>query len=251
MATFVDGDFVFQEITYNTCRIGMLNNQEGNCVSENLEYSNPAIIPNTAVNKATGRRYKVVETSKFCFKKCTKLKSVTLPNTLEIIEWDTFYATSISNILIPKSVKKIKCFGFSNMYSLETIVFEPGSRLEIVEYEIFYSCTKLTRVVFPTKVKTIGIEMFSHAPSTITIDFIYCGRNRIETADIFTSPAIVNVFVTNIYPDDRKIGGINANLLTNNTCDAYFNYYEPRVTSFRCKKTNINIILINALIYSN
>ena len=70
------------------------------------------------------------------FSNCTKIKSITLPNTVTAIESYAFYDCSFSNIYIPNSVKTIGNYAF-------------------------YSCDNLTSIDLDS-VETIGVNAFAN-----------------------------------------------------------------------------------------
>ena len=137
MVVFNYGDFVFQPIDSKTCRIGNVTSykikQYSNGVKQGSLYKGPAIIPEIAYDATTKKAFKVTETSVYCFRGCTQLNEVVLPQTLKLIEIDSFYGTGITQLTIPKNVKRLREYAFSNMFSLKTIIFEVGSKLEIIE----------------------------------------------------------------------------------------------------------------------
>ncbi len=76
---------------------------------------------------------------------CAKLKSIDIP-LLEIIEINTFgYCSSLTNIIIPDSVKTIKPVAFSNCENLESVII--GTSVENIEEEVFTNCGKLNSII--------------------------------------------------------------------------------------------------------
>lgn len=117
------------------------------------------------------------------FKNNTKLKLVELPNSLQVIEYQSFYGcTGLSNISIPDSVTSVGQYAFYNtawynnqldglvyagrvaydykgmMPSNTSVVIKNGT-FSITEY-IFYDYTSLVSVTIPDSVTNIGKYAF-------------------------------------------------------------------------------------------
>lgn len=73
-----------------------------------------------------GRKYKVVALDDYgAFRKCTNLKSVTIPKSVSTIYTYTFNGCpTIERIVIPNSVKSIGGYAFNGCTSLQTIMFD-------------------------------------------------------------------------------------------------------------------------------
>ena len=230
MTTFRDGDFIFQIIDTETCRVGTVMtscNTFATGANSGSSYQGPAKIPSFAHDASTDKKYKVIETSYYCFRGCSSLKEVVLPDTLRTINCDSFWGTIIAHLTIPASVTIIKEFGLSCMYSLTSLVFERGSKLEQFDNKILYSAHSLTNVVLPPSLKSIGANIFDSS-SAASISVIYCGSNDLSQSGSFSSPSTVNVYVTSIYPANTNLGGKTPSLINNNLCDLYKrNLYCP------------------------
>ena len=89
--------------------------------------------------------YTVTSIGNNAFKKCTKLASVTIPDTVKSIGINAFwYCTSLSEINIPDSVTTICRYAFEGCGSLKSISI-PDSVIRIAE-GAFSSCTSLTNI---------------------------------------------------------------------------------------------------------
>ncbi|MGN0551577.1 MAG: leucine-rich repeat protein, partial [Acutalibacteraceae bacterium] len=74
---------------------------------------------------------------------CTSLKSITIPDSVTIIDREAFYScTSLASITIPDSVTEIGVSAFDGCTSLESVII-PDSVTSIGDYA-FYGCTSLT-----------------------------------------------------------------------------------------------------------
>ena len=134
----------------------------------------------------------VTEISRIAFKFCEKLKSVKLPNSLNIIGWQAFYSCksltsieipdsvteigssafvccrSLKTVRLPKNLKEIEANTFENCKSLTILEF-PNSVTTIGDYA-FYGCSSLTSVVIPNSVTTIGDYAFYGCSSLTSIE---------------------------------------------------------------------------------
>ena len=259
MTTFSYGDFVFQVIDRKTRRIGNVTTWTtdtsyfANGVLQRFSYQGQAIIPEIAIDESTKRKYKVIETSNFCFKGCTQVKEVYLPQTLKQIGIDSFFDTAITTLIIPKSVTKLREYCLSHMLSLSSLIFEPGSKLETIEKNILCFSNSLKRVVFPPSLKSISEKIFIDSTSS-SIEFIYCGKNILSESTALTSPSTVKAYVTKLYPKDTQIGGITPSIINDNSCSPYDYYHTlPQCTRQKRRHDNskMSIFFYLILIYSS
>ena len=244
--TFAVNGLIYEEITQSTCKLGTSSEVHSNGATERYLYRGPAVIPSIVQNKETKRKYRVVETAKFCFRNCSLLKHVSLPNTLKIINHDSFYGTAIESLIIPRSVKILNYAAFSGMSSLETIIFEQGIDLAINGGNIFSSCVKLKKVILPNIKKPIADRLIM----VNGVELIYCGSVAHETSTMFQNVDVV-VYVTNKYPSGSKFGGLSPHYLDSNneSCLIYDDAYRIRCTSnnVRCKNS-FNILALSIMI---
>ena len=83
---------------------------------------------------------------------------------VETIGNSAFYYSHIESITVPKSVKTLDegafyCGGF------ETIEFEDGFEIEMIDKQVFYSCTQLKNITIPNGVTIICDEAFKGCSS--------------------------------------------------------------------------------------
>ena len=125
------------------------------------------------------------------FHYCTKLTSVTIPNSVTEIGSSAFsYCEGLTSVVIPESVKKIGDQAFSNCEALTSVVIPEGvteigdaafsfckgltsvvipeSVTEIGE-SAFYYCSNLTGIVIPDNVRRIGNRAFSRCFNIVDI----------------------------------------------------------------------------------
>lgn len=91
----------------------------------------------------------------YAFESCSKLKSVVIGKSVETISDYAFrYCKSLEKIVIPDSVKKIGSSAFFGCENLTSVDF--GNSLEEIGNEAFCYCSSLTSVVIPDSVTYIG-----------------------------------------------------------------------------------------------
>lgn len=256
MTTFTYGDFVFQEIDSRTCRIGSRTVLTGkgedfaNGPISGSSYKGQAIIPEIAYNSEIKRKYKVVETSSYCFRSCSLLNTIILPKTLEKIRTDSFYLTKITQLTFPASVKEFEDWALSNAQSLTTLVFEVGSKLKKLGKSVFAGTT-LTKIVFPPSLKEIGVELFILNTAS-SISFIYCGSNVLSTETALTNPSTVSAFATSRYPQNAKIGGLDQQYLNEDECISFYTFERKTICSHNhyCRRNGFLTFLFISLMSS-
>ncbi len=102
------------------------------------------------------------------FQGCTSLTSITIPNSVTLIEYRAFQGcTSLTSITIPNSVTSIRSSIFSGCSSLTSITI-PNSVTSIGD-NAFRECTSLTSITIPNTVTTIGTYAFRECTSLTSI----------------------------------------------------------------------------------
>lgn len=88
------------------------------------------------------------------FSNCTELKSVELPETLEIIGPAAFSScTKLKSIEVPEAVKKIGLGAFADCTELKEVIMKEG--LETISGAAFQNCTELVTLEIPASVSMI------------------------------------------------------------------------------------------------
>lgn len=116
------------------------------------------IIPSTIEGK------NVTELGKDAFRRCTSLKSIEFPNTLEKIENYAFYECyELESINIPASVYKIGEYAFAYCKKIKNITIPYG--VSTIDSGTFISCEILKTVNIPGSVTEIGYNAFCNCKS--------------------------------------------------------------------------------------
>jgi hypothetical protein len=152
-------------------------------------YQDKDKISGTVVIPSTYKGYPVTRIDDRAFIGCTKLTSITIPasvtrigdwafedctdlttvniaedSQLQYIGRSAFYGcASLISITIPAGVTEIGFYtglgdegAFSGCTSLQSVIFETGSQLQIIQTQTFMNCTSLTSINIPEGVMSIG-----------------------------------------------------------------------------------------------
>ena len=131
------------------------------------EYTGSIIIPETVTNQ--GSTYTVTKIAGKAFSECTKLTSVTIPNTVTTIGWCAFGASpSLTSVIIPNSVTSIGSAAFTNCSALTSVTLPEG--LTKIGNSFFYNCTSLTSVKIPSNVTSIDAHAFRDCQNLTSIE---------------------------------------------------------------------------------
>ena len=184
---FKEGDFYYNRVDYDNVIVTSINKLSSN----HPEYDKETIvIPSSVKDWNMGRTYNVVGIDDGTFNNCTRLKNITIPNSVTSIGEKAFHGCyNLTSITIPNSVTSIgkwafaRCTGFTS-FTIPNNVTSIGDRA-------FEDCTGLTSITIPNSVTSIGECPFAGccALSSITVaagNTYYDSRNNcnsiIETA---------------------------------------------------------------------
>ena len=96
----------------------------------------------------------------FAFSGCSGLTSVTIPNSVTSIEWGAFvYCSGLTSITIPNSVSAIGNEAFAHCSGLTSVNI--GNSVWFIGNEAFAHCSGLTSITIPNSVTIIGESAFS------------------------------------------------------------------------------------------
>lgn len=97
----------------------------------------------------------------FTFAGAGQLRNAELPDGIEVIERRCFFCSELRRVEIPRSVTKIGDEAFCDCHSLKSLIFQEGSRLEVIGDSAFKN-TKITKFVAPSSLVAIGQGAFSN-----------------------------------------------------------------------------------------
>ena len=164
----------------------------------------------------------------------SKLTSISLPSTLNSIDYDAFgYSKQLKSVTIPSSVKTIGQYAFDHCTSMTTIhilssiknlpqyafnactalkVVELPNSLQVIDENAFNNCTALADIELPSGLQTIGNNAFNNCAALASIelpaglqtigDNAFKGCKKItEIACKFRSPISLpdNAFADEVY----------------------------------------------------
>lgn len=102
------------------------------------------------------------------FRDCSKLTSITIPNSVTSIGGYAFsFCFSLKSITIPNSVKSIGNGAFYYCSSLTSVTIPNG--VTSIGNDTFCGCSLLTSITIPNSVTSIGYQAFSRCSSLTTI----------------------------------------------------------------------------------
>ena len=114
------------------------------------------------------------------FNGCTTVSSVTIPNTVKLIDRWALSQCSFTSIDIPSSVTSIGYGAFQGCKSLTSVTIPEGVTT-LGDYA-FYGCSGLTSVTIPHTIQTIGDDAFESCSSLESI--YYCGTEAEWNANV-------------------------------------------------------------------
>ena len=102
------------------------------------------------------------------FNFCTALQTIEIPDSVEYIGENSFGGTSISEVILPDSVKTIDDYAYCNCVYLEK--FTCGKDLSKLGLSAFASCISLSDITFNEGLTEIGENCFDACSSLKQID---------------------------------------------------------------------------------
>ncbi len=72
-------------------------------------------------------------------------------------DYTSWYNTKVTGITIPNTVINISSMAFTGWSNLQTVNFESGSKLKVIQRYAFNGCSKLTSITIPASVQEIGV----------------------------------------------------------------------------------------------
>ena len=102
------------------------------------------------------------------FYNCTRLKSITIGNSVKSIGNSAFYnCTGLTSIIIPDSVTSIGGYAFNSCTGLKSITI--GNSVKSIGDSTFANCTGLTSIIIPDSITSIGDYAFYNCTGLTSI----------------------------------------------------------------------------------
>ncbi|EAY05856.1 surface antigen BspA-like [Trichomonas vaginalis G3] len=177
-----------------------------------------SIDPGAFSNCTLLRDVKIYEThlkiiSKQLFMNTISLKNICIPETVEIIEKESFKFSSIENIVFPRNLQSIEDSAFFNCTKLTSISFNRTNITFIGDFS-FKNCINLYKVNFSNHLRFLGQESFCNT-NIRNLEFIglrnvssgtFMNNEHLSFCDF--SQTSVEVFSTNLFKNCPNLSSI-------------------------------------------
>lgn len=94
-----------------------------------------------------------------------------IPDYVTAIGSYAFSERNIKSIVIPSNVQSIGSYAFNECASLQSVSFDIGSKLEVIDKNAFYNCTGLTGIMLPEKLREISTYAFAGCTALSSVTF--------------------------------------------------------------------------------
>ena len=102
-------------------------------------------------------------------------RQLTIDNVIYVLvrmgDFAFFDCRSLTTITIPDSVTSIERYAFENCTQLQSVTFEPNSKLESIGGYAFKNCSSLTSITIPSNVTSIGEDAFENCIQLQSVTF--------------------------------------------------------------------------------
>lgn len=154
------------------------------------------VIPETF--EYNGTKYKVTEIEGKAFENCTDLKSITLPNSIERINYNAFCGcSSLENIELPQSITSIAHNVFKNCSSLKEITIPEN--VTNLAASLFYGCTSLESITIHQGVTRINNATFYKCTSLTSVIFENPSGWTLDTGTVLSADELADTYTAATY----------------------------------------------------
>jgi hypothetical protein len=164
--TFNDGTFVYSIIEGTDVMVGNNSTSYANGLVAGTSYSGSVTVPATVTN--SGTTYSATFIGRNAFFNCSRLTSVTIPNSVTTIGDRAFDGCSgLTSVTIPNSVTTIGESAFSGCRGLTSVTI--GNSVTTIGSYAFAYCSSLISVIIPNSVTTIGSYAFDDCNGLMSV----------------------------------------------------------------------------------
>lgn len=122
----------------------------------------------------------IIGSNAFAF--CTKLQSITIPQTISTIEFNAFSQSSLKSLVF----NAIKCDDFTSCPFPTTLNYiEIGTQVESIPSNFLRGCDEFDDLIIPSSVKQIGSQAFANTTGLKTV-LIQPSSSVLELSGIYT-----------------------------------------------------------------
>ena len=153
-------EFTIGDLTYTVA-------DETSCfVSDCQSKATYVTVPSEVIYEGTA--YSVTSIGERAFSSCSRLVSVTIPNSVTSIGERAFQGcSSLPGVTIPNSVTSIGEYAFDQCSGLLSVTIP--NAVTSIEKRSFYGCSSLTSVTIPSSVTSIGELAFAYCSSLASV----------------------------------------------------------------------------------
>ena len=135
----------------------------------------------------------------YCFYYCANLENITLTNKITAIpSYAFYYCSSLKSIAIPNTVTSIGTYGFANCRSIKEITIP--NTVNSLDIYTFYCCDSLIKITLPTNTTTIPNYFLNTCSALQTVEntanITSIGSNAFATCTILKNITIPNSVTT-------------------------------------------------------
>ena len=155
----------------------------------------------------------------------------------------------LETVKIPYSVTHIGDAAFRFCSKLNSLIFEEKSKLQVIRYNAFDSCSSLKRIILPPSLQTIGETAFGNFTQLSQI--IYCGTSTFRTQNILypksgISDSDLKIFVVHGLYQSNYFGKYRAISTSECIIDSTI---KAKFLTCRTKNKQLQYLLIFTLIF--